>query len=151
MKLFTRYRILNATRAIVAELGVERVTMRGIAKLANITAPAIYKHFKNKKELLEEVVAHGYVEMADEMLQRTKKSGGGVRVMVDAGRAYAERYPRLFQMMAAPLSNDEMAISVWSQMRGFLARRPEGNLRERYDASMELLLRPIERPRLSAA
>jgi hypothetical protein len=107
--------------------------------------------------------------MADQMLQRTKNSGGGgaVRVMVDAGRAYAERYPRLFQMMVAPLSNDEeavrrlaremhlgmerkeipwrnsreLAVTVWSQMRGFLSRRPEGNLRERYDASMAALLR----------
>ena len=59
MKLFTRYRILNAARAMVAEVGVERVTMRGIAAMANITAAAIYKHFLNKREMLEQVVKEG--------------------------------------------------------------------------------------------
>jgi AcrR family transcriptional regulator len=38
MKFFTRYRILNSARTMVAEVGVERVTMRGIAAMANITA-----------------------------------------------------------------------------------------------------------------
>jgi AcrR family transcriptional regulator len=173
MKLFTRYRILNATRAVIAELGVERVTMRGIAALANITAPAIYKHFKSKKALLEEVVARGYVEMAEKMLRRGPQIRADpkahVRVMVREAHAYADRYPRLFEMMVAPRSNDEpaverleqelqrgmksrdiawrnpreLAITLWSQMRGFLSRRPEGNLRDRYDASMEWLIRPV--------
>jgi AcrR family transcriptional regulator len=53
MKLFTRYRILNAARAMVAEVGVERVTLRGIAAMANITAAAIYRHFRNKRDMLD--------------------------------------------------------------------------------------------------
>ncbi|HEX4384909.1 MAG TPA: helix-turn-helix domain-containing protein [Myxococcales bacterium] len=56
MKLLTRYRILNAARAMVAEVGVERVTMRGIAAMANITAPAIYRHFRNKRSRYRSLV-----------------------------------------------------------------------------------------------
>jgi AcrR family transcriptional regulator len=175
MKLFTRFRILNATRAMVAELGVERVTMRGIARLANITAPAIYKHFRNKRALLEEVVSRGFVELADDMLKRDKEATGVRRLksMSRAAHDFADRYSRLFEMMAAPRSEDgravdrlefelrrsmerkelnwhnprEIAISLWAQMRGFLSRKPEGN----YEAAMHWVFRPVERMQLMAA
>src|ERR1700742_2423248 len=79
MKLFTRYRILNATRAMVAEVGVERVTMRGVAAMANITAPAIYRHFRNKREMLEQVVAMGYRDLSTRMLKRGQKAESHAR------------------------------------------------------------------------
>jgi AcrR family transcriptional regulator len=175
MKLFTRFRILNAARATVAEVGVERVTMRGIAALANITAPAIYKHFRNKRALLEEVVSRGFVELSDKMLKKDPDATGvpRLRTMAKAAHEFADRYPRLFEMMVAPRTEDgravdrlehelrramerkeltwhnprEIAISLWSQMRGFLSRRPEGN----YEAAMRWVLRPIERMQLMAA
>jgi AcrR family transcriptional regulator len=163
MKLFTRYRILNATRAMVAEVGVERVGMRGIAALANITAAAIYKHFRNKKALLDEVVAHGYRELSYAMLKEGK---GNLEKMADSGRKFAERHSRLFEMMVAPQTNDEeavkrleheaydarkrkelkepnarrAAVAIWSEIRGFLARRAEGNLRERFQYALRPLL-----------
>jgi AcrR family transcriptional regulator len=151
MKLWTRFRILNATRALVAEVGVERVTMRGIARLANLTAPAIYRHFKNKKALLAEVVKQGYRELSYEML---KKGAGGIEKMLKAGRTFAQLHERLFEMMVAPRTEDEeavkrlehaayhamkrkelrsgnarhVAIALWAQMRGFLSRKPEWDL-----------------------
>ena len=172
MKLFTRYRILNATRAMVAEVGVERVTMRGIAALANITAPAIYKHFRNKRELLDEVVAHGYRELSNQMMRSGLKAEAGqrrLRVMINEAAIYTERHPRLVEMMFKPLSQDqevvqrleqqvevciqarvmkhgnpaELTKTIWSLIRGFLARRPEGNVRRRYDRSVHQLLRPL--------
>lgn len=163
MKLWTRYRILNATRALVAEVGVERVTMRGIAELANITAAAIYRHFRNKKALLEEVIAHGYKELSYAMLKQGK---GKLEKIADAGRKFAQDHARLFEMMVAPNTDDEeavkriehaaydawkrreikepnsrrAAIAIWSEMRGFLSRRPEGNLRERLLYALKPLL-----------
>jgi AcrR family transcriptional regulator len=169
MKLFTRYRILNAARAMVAEVGVERVTMRGIAAMANITAAAIYRHFRNKREMLDQVVAHGYRELSTRMLKRSQKATErprGLRVMIDEAAAFAERHPNLFQMMAAPRSDDHEAVerieheveecmaakvlprdnsekvtlAVWSLIRGFLARRPEEDGRRRYRALVELVI-----------
>src|SRR2546423_6426834 len=87
MKLLTRYRILNAARSMVGELGVERVTMRGIAARANITAPAIYRHFRNKRHLLDEIIAGGYRELGANMLagKRTPSRARGLRTMIDQG------------------------------------------------------------------
>jgi AcrR family transcriptional regulator len=168
MKLFTRYRILNAARAMVAEVGVERVTMRGIAAMANITAAAIYRHFRNKREMLEQVVAEGYRDLSTRMLKRSQKATGrpsSLRVMVDEAAVFAERHPNLFKMMAAPCTNDDDAVerlehevsecmtarvlprdnpekvtvAIWSLMRGFLARRPDSVARQRYRAVVDLM------------
>jgi AcrR family transcriptional regulator len=180
MKLLTRYRILNAARAMVAEVGVERVTMRGIAAMANITAPAIYRHFRNKREMLDQVVVHGYRELSNRMLKRSQKAAGRprtLRVMIDEAAVYAERHPNLFQMMAAPRTDDEEAVSrlehevtecmtarvlprdnpekvavaVWSLMRGFLARRPGEDGHRRYRALVDLMFGSLEAERYTIA
>ncbi|HUJ29585.1 MAG TPA: helix-turn-helix domain-containing protein [Myxococcales bacterium] len=154
MKLFTRYRILNAARSMVGELGVERVTMRGVAARANITAPAIYRHFRNKRHLLDEVVASGYRELGQNMLRASSTPSGarGLRTAIDQGIAFARRHPRLTEMMLAPRTRDEepiyrlrqqvercmregsmarddsrkVALVLWAQMRGQLSMRQEG-------------------------
>jgi AcrR family transcriptional regulator len=171
MKLFTRFRILNAARAMVAEVGVERVTMRGIAAMANITAAAIYRHFRNKREMLDEVVSHGYRELSNRMLKRSLKATArprSLRAMVDEAAVFAERHPNLFQMMAAPRTDDyeavdrieheveecmaakvlprdnpeKVAVAAWSLMRGYLARRPEEDGRRRYRAIVDFVFGP---------
>ena len=162
MKLFTRYRILNATRALVAELGVERVTMRGIASLANITAPAIYKHFRNKRALLDEVIALGFSELDQTMKRglRTPTPERGLRVMVDQAVDFALRHERLFEMMMSPRARDDRmvqrlqhqlarcrvtdaahkALVLWGQIRGQLTMCHDGGperIRWLYHRSVE--------------
>ena len=172
MSLFTRFRILNATRALVSEVGVERVTMRRIAALANITAPAIYKHFRNKRELLDRVIDSGYDELAGRMARgwRAPSPHGGLRVMTEAVVGFARDYPKLTLMMLAPLTKDEPAVEVlqpqiercmrgkvlpwrnarvvagmlWSAMRGLLSRRQEAaHLPEEFDDAMSAALVPL--------
>jgi len=153
MKLFTRFRILNATRSMVGEVGVERVTMRGIAARANLTAPAIYKHFRNKRALLDEVIASGFSELGNHMRRGFDCPSGprGLRTMIDQGANFAVRYPRLLEMMLAPRTDDgvpvrrlqtqvercmrdgamtqtnprQLALVLWAQMRGQLSMRHE--------------------------
>ena len=153
MKLFTRYRILNAARAMVGEVGVERVTMRGIAARANITAAAIYKHFLNKRALLDEVIASGFSELATEMLAANDEQSGDAGLRTAIGRIFefAEIHPKLTRMMMAPQTDDSQPIQrlaaqiarcmrertmpfgnqdvvarmFWAQVRGQLAMRPD--------------------------
>src|ERR1051325_1448018 len=152
MKLFTRYRILNAARAMVGEVGVERVTMRGIAKRATLTAPAIYRHFRNKRHLLDEVIASGFSELATGMLAANDEPSGeaGLHTAISHVFEFAETYPNLTRMMLAPHTNDckpierlarqvgrcmrggampfgndhEVARMFWAQLRGQLTMRP---------------------------
>lgn len=154
MRLFTRYRILNATRSMVGEVGVERVTMRGIAARANLTAPAIYKHFRNKRALLDEVIASGFHELGTRMRRglQTPSGARGLRTMIDQGVDFAVRHPRLMEMMLAPRTLDDepvrrlqtqvercmrehvmtrgdprqVALVLWAQIRGQLSMRHDG-------------------------
>ena len=52
-KLETRQLILSAARELFLEKGVERCTMRGIAKKAGVSPASVIVHFKNKTALLE--------------------------------------------------------------------------------------------------
>src|ERR1041384_5442433 len=113
MQLYTRCRILNAARAMVGEVGVERVTMRGIAKRANITAPAIYRHFRNKRHLLDEVIASGFSELATGMRAANDEpsSEAGLHAAISHVFEFAETYPNLTRMMLAPHTDDSRPIA----------------------------------------
>ncbi|MFI1796697.1 TetR/AcrR family transcriptional regulator C-terminal domain-containing protein [Streptomyces sp. NPDC020379] len=49
---------------LLNEVGLEGLTLRRIAKELNVQAPALYWHFKNKQELLDEVATEMFRRMA---------------------------------------------------------------------------------------
>lgn len=54
--LRTRRRILDAARAVFAEVGYERATIRGIAAAAEVDKSSVIKHFGTKEALFREAV-----------------------------------------------------------------------------------------------
>ncbi|MEU5421218.1 TetR/AcrR family transcriptional regulator C-terminal domain-containing protein [Streptomyces sp. NPDC001407] len=50
---------------LLNEVGLEGLTLRRIAKELNVQAPALYWHFKNKQELLDEVATEMFRRMAE--------------------------------------------------------------------------------------
>ncbi|MEU9111825.1 TetR/AcrR family transcriptional regulator C-terminal domain-containing protein [Streptomyces sp. NPDC048483] len=57
-----RKQVVDTALRLLNEVGLEGLTLRRIAKELNVQAPALYWHFKNKQELLD--------EMATEMFRR---------------------------------------------------------------------------------
>lgn len=57
-----RKQVVDTALRLLNEVGLDGLTLRGIAKELNVQAPALYWHFKNKQELLD--------EMATEMIRR---------------------------------------------------------------------------------
>jgi AcrR family transcriptional regulator len=172
IKLWTRGRIVSAARAILAERGIRGLTMRAVAADANVTATAIYRHFRNKQALIDEVVKTGFVEMDVWMMKghKAKTLKRGLWVMFDNVRSYAQKHPRLFELMMRPGSKDSppwerlayllqqcmrarvidygnaetLGRLLWCQMRGTLShghRLGERPLRVMYDASLRTLLK----------
>ncbi|WP_327688456.1 TetR/AcrR family transcriptional regulator C-terminal domain-containing protein [Streptomyces tubercidicus] len=74
-----RKQVVDTALRLLNEVGLDGLTLRGIAKELNVQAPALYWHFKNKQELLD--------EMATEMVRRMAGSleGGGSRARPQAG------------------------------------------------------------------
>ncbi|WP_432842335.1 TetR/AcrR family transcriptional regulator [Dactylosporangium sp. CA-092794] len=57
--------ILNAARDLLVELGYPSVTMAMIADRVGITAGALYRHFGNKADILEAVVAENFAWLSE--------------------------------------------------------------------------------------
>ena len=60
----TKTTILNVAIHLFAEQGYNGVSMRNIADAVNISAPALYNHFADKKSLYEDAVAHNFAAKA---------------------------------------------------------------------------------------
>ena len=54
--------ILKAAYSFVKENGYASMSLRGIAEQCNVSATAIYRHYKTKEHLLADVVVKGFVE-----------------------------------------------------------------------------------------
>jgi AcrR family transcriptional regulator len=59
--------IIAAARKLIVKKGSEHLTVRAIAKEVNITEAAVYRHFKNKREILSFLLSHIMASMMDEI------------------------------------------------------------------------------------
>lgn len=64
-----RLKILDAALRVFAEQGYEKVSMRKIAALIDYSPTTIYRFFKNKEELLQNIAAVTYGELAAKFAQ----------------------------------------------------------------------------------
>jgi AcrR family transcriptional regulator len=54
-----RQKISVAAQELYLEEGIEGVSMRKVASRVGVSAPALYRYFRNKDELLDEIVTEG--------------------------------------------------------------------------------------------
>jgi AcrR family transcriptional regulator len=99
----TRDRILGCACDLYMQDGLEGFSMRKLARSVGVTAPALYRHFENREEVLLEVVGEAY----DELFQTLSSSLSGTTPMerfLMSGEAYMDfalSHPRYFQIMHA--------------------------------------------------
>ncbi len=81
--------ILETARDLLAEGGVDRLSMRQVAERVGVSAAAIYHHFENKQDLVDRVVTAGFEEfgvcLEQAMAEHPKGSLERIRA---GGRAY---------------------------------------------------------------
>ena len=65
----TRSLILKNSIQLFSEQGYEGVSMRNIADAANISAPGLYNHFKDKQSLYLEVISDSFENKSDLLRQ----------------------------------------------------------------------------------
>ncbi|MFE6776112.1 TetR/AcrR family transcriptional regulator C-terminal domain-containing protein [Streptomyces sp. NPDC057702] len=61
-----RAQVVDTALRLLNEVGLDGLTLRRIAKELNVQAPALYWHFKNKQELLDEMATTIYRRMHEE-------------------------------------------------------------------------------------
>ncbi|MGW9174011.1 TetR/AcrR family transcriptional regulator C-terminal domain-containing protein [Streptomyces decoyicus] len=68
-----RKKVVDTALRLLNDVGLDGLTLRGIAKELNVQAPALYWHFKNKQELLDEMAT----EMTRRMAGNLAEGGSG--------------------------------------------------------------------------
>jgi AcrR family transcriptional regulator len=69
-----RSEIVNAALAIISEAGLEGLTMKGIAARVGVSDAALYRHFRNKSDILNAMVDR-FVEGSTRALARITAAG----------------------------------------------------------------------------
>jgi|GEM_PF-4846827 len=62
-----REKIMHETFKLMAEKGIQQVSMREIAQKVGVTKPVLYYYFKNKEDLSYEIFSHGTLTMREMM------------------------------------------------------------------------------------
>jgi AcrR family transcriptional regulator len=120
-----RDKISAAAQKLYLRDGIEGFSMRKVADMVGVSAPAIYRHYKNKDELLNEIVIEG-LKILESYLRPALESGEPydrlVR-MTDSYLRFALEQPKYFDfafLVPNPNSNamaDEIARPDWDTFR----------------------------------
>src|SRR5699024_4588837 len=101
--------------ALLAEGGIEKLTLRAAARRTGVSQAAPYAHFRGKQALLAAVATRGFNRLTED-LRRAEQAGTEVsqriRFLARAYVAFALDYPMLFRLMFGPqlCSMDDAAL-----------------------------------------
>ncbi len=128
--LRTKEAILDAARRLLAEKGVNGVSLRAIAREIDYSPAGLYEYFDSKEDIIHAVNYQGHVRLADEM-NRVDKDLPYPEYMRGLGKAYrrfARNNPEHFMLM--------------------FTTAPDGNQLEEFmkgDSSFPILISGIQR------
>ena len=97
----TAQRIANTARRLLDRGGAEAVTMRRVASAVGITAMAVYRHYPDRKGLLNAVADKGFEELAAHLATISFSGSFEERLsrMAEIYLDHALKNPRLFELM----------------------------------------------------
>lgn len=106
----TRARLLEATRAVVAESGYSHATTRAIAEAAGVSEGTIYRHFPDKVALFLAAVIDANAPIIDALSQLPARAGQGTVAanLFDALDRLAAMNEQILPLEVAMLSDPEL-------------------------------------------
>ena len=95
-----RARIAQAAQDLFAREGIEGISMRKLADRAGVTATAIYRHFRDKDQILDELISVGLAVLSDYLAPalRAKDPERRLRELIDAYLRFALEQPKYFDL-----------------------------------------------------
>jgi AcrR family transcriptional regulator len=104
-----REEILDAAERIVEAEGADGLTMRRLADEVGMQAPSLYKHLRDKDELLASLQERALAAMGAKLAS----ASGDLATLGRAYRAWARAHPALYELTARrPLARDRLAAGV---------------------------------------
>jgi AcrR family transcriptional regulator len=122
-----REALIKAGMRAVAEDGPDGFSLRGVATRAGVTAPAVYRHFKDKDELLAAVAAECAERLAATVAAAVADVRGDSLARFRAvGIAYVQfavAHPEHFRALTVPGLFSKLPAEQAGQMDAFAARQ----------------------------
>jgi AcrR family transcriptional regulator len=98
-----RHAVVAAALDIIRKDGLDSLTIRSVARAANVSHMAPYHHFEDKAALIAAVAAEGFRRLRTAMAERIERCSEGPRARLrESGVAYvvfAVKNPNLFRVM----------------------------------------------------
>jgi AcrR family transcriptional regulator len=93
--------ILDAAEQIHRDEGLHALSVRRVAGTVGVTPMALYKHFANKNDLLDGLVARGFSLLEEHFARAAARRtpASRVRAALKEYREFALAQPRLFELM----------------------------------------------------
>ncbi len=113
----TRERLLRSAITACIEHGFEGVTLTDVARRADVSTPAIYNHFANKRELLVEACRAQLYGLAGQQPVRPADPDLGIKTFLSP--AFGDGRRLLLEIHLAALSNPDVAelLDDWISTR----------------------------------
>lgn len=110
-----RRAMIDAALRLIDERGVEGFSLAQAAREAGVSVAAPYRHFENKRALLNEVAAFGFEELGRSLRQLDDdRSGEVVTDLIDLGLGYIDfaiERPPLFTVMFISRGRDAQSVA----------------------------------------
>lgn len=91
--------LIEAARRFIAERGIGGFTLVDAARLVGVTPAALYRHFRGREALLEELASRGFSELAERLARALTSRGTALERFTRMGEAYlafAEEEPAYY-------------------------------------------------------
>lgn len=107
----TRELFIAAGNKVLAEVGPEKISLRAVAKQANLSAMAPYRHFSSKEGLLAELARQGFVKLGLAVRLKCPDDLSSLnlqhfKAMAKAYIGFADGNPELYRLMFSGIIPD---------------------------------------------
>src|SRR5215468_4092731 len=104
--------LIEAAQEILETVGLPALSLRAVARRADVSPAAPYHHFPNKQAMLDAVAERGFDALTAAMTTRMDKVSGGAARQDASGIGYvafAVANPALFGLMFSAIGQDAPA------------------------------------------
>ncbi len=137
--------VLDATRRLIAERGVESVNMRDLAAESRVSVPTLYKLLGDKEHILSQAMQKHLSELFQEIVRNAGKPGVerflalleyGGRSIIDLGNYSREVIGHLLQNNMKDIASEQVAdVANQYLARALAEMRQSGQLEDWSDPS----------------
>lgn len=121
-----RQAILDAARSIIMEHGVDGLSMRTLADLVDYSPAALYKYFKDKDEILDELTNEAWQLSAEYNQRHMTPSEDPIEMLMQSGMniyEFAKEFPAQYQLMMSSTRTSPKSLEEFMEHPNFKGLR----------------------------